>query len=637
MGVEQVKIAKSNDSLEMQEFMRQLLGDVRAFEHMLNNNWFETGVKRIGAEQEMCLVDKFGKPHNTNMAIMKDFHPEWLTTELAQFNLECNLTPQDFNGKSISVMEAELNSYLQQLRVEAAKKGSSILLTGILPTLRKSDLSMDNLTPKPRYRALMEALRALRGEDYEVRVDGIDELSIRHDSPLLEACNTSFQVHLQVNPSNFVQMYNIALGIAGPTMAMSANSPMLFGKRLWHETRIVLFQQSIDTRTSKEHLRDRAPRVTFGNDWLHKSILEIYREDIARFRVIMTAEEQEDAWEMLNAGKTPKLRALQVHNSTVYRWNRPCYGISPNGQPHLRIENRILPAGPTVLDEMANTAFWLGLMEGAATEYGDITKHLTFDDARDNFVKGCRTGIDSKFTWMGNAKISAHDLILNELLPLARKGLVQNNIAAEDIDRYLNVIEARTEKYATGARWMLRTYSQFIKETNKDEAITAMTSAMLRNQEAEIPVHDWAIPSINDGHNYDMATQKVEEFMTTDVFTVRKDDVLEFVADLMDWRKLRYLPVEDERGKLIGLVTSKMLLRYFTRKVSSGGNTKEKLVRDIMKTELITVTPQESVAKALDIMNAKDIGCLPVVKDGELVGVITEKNYLMMTKRLIDK
>jgi hypothetical protein len=193
-------------------------------------------------------------------------------------------------------------------------------------------------------------------------------------------------------------MYNISQALAGPLIAISANSPIVFGRRLWHESRIALFQQSLDTRTTHDHMRERSPRVNFGNDWLKDSILEIYREDIARFRVLLSGDVEEDAIDLIHKGKVPKLRALQVHNSTVYRWNRPCYGISSNGKPHLRIENRVIPSGPTSIDEVANTALWIGAMMGMGDKYDDITQHISFEDVRDNFGKAAKFGIDSKFT-----------------------------------------------------------------------------------------------------------------------------------------------------------------------------------------------------------------------------------------------
>ena len=339
MGEQRVSMVK--DQKQMQHFVKNLLQDVQAFEYMLENDWFEDDIVRIGAEQEMCLVDSAFNPALKAMEIldnMKEY--SWVETELAQFNLECNLTPRVFGGNSLRLMEEELKGYLNIIKEKANEIDTEILLTGILPTLRKSDLAFENLTPKKRYKALMTALREMRGTDYDLRFEGIDELLIKHDSPLLEACNTSFQVHLQVSPNDFVKMYNLAQTVAAPMIAISANSPMLFGRRLWHESRIAIFQQSIDNRIAQHHLRDRSPRVTFGSDWLHDSVMEIYREDISRFRVLLSSDVPEDALKMITEGKTPKLHSLNVHNSTVYRWNRPCYGISANGKPHLRIENR---------------------------------------------------------------------------------------------------------------------------------------------------------------------------------------------------------------------------------------------------------------------------------------------------------
>jgi hypothetical protein len=313
-------------------------------------------------------------------------------------------------------MEKEINDNLKELQDTLDTLNAKYVLTGILPTIRKFDLKLKNLTPKKRYRALMDALSSqLIGKAFELKILGIDELIVQHDSPLMEACNTSFQVHMQVAPKDFVKLYNIAQALAGPTMAIAANSPLVFGKRLWHETRIALFQQALDTRSSHDDLRERSPRVSFGTDWLDDSILNIYKEDISRYRVLLSADVEEDSQKLIKQKKVPKLQALQVHNSTIYRWNRPCYGISKTGKPHLRIENRVLPAGPTVVDEMANAAFWLGCMVGLGEEVDDIRKRMSFVDARDNFGKAAKFGIDTKFTWFDDEKIDAVDLILTKL------------------------------------------------------------------------------------------------------------------------------------------------------------------------------------------------------------------------------
>ncbi len=631
MGVQTVSLAQNEE--QMQHFVRHLLKDVKAIEYMLENDWFDTGITRIGAEQEMCIVNQAYKPAPIAMDVLEKQNYSWLETELARFNLETNLIPREFHSDCLNKMEEELQGYINIVQSHLDDFDAKVVLTGILPTLKKSDLGFHNLTPKKRYKALMDALGMMRGEAYDLRIAGIDELLMKHDTALLEACNTSFQVHLQIDPDDFVDMYNIAQTVAAPCIAAAANSPMLFGKRLWHETRIALFQQSIDNRISQHHVREKSPRVFFGHQWLKNSILDIYKDDIARFRVLLSSDVQEDAMELIKAGKVPKLRSLQVHNSTVYRWNRPCYGISANGKPHLRIENRVLASGPTVIDEMANTTFWLGMMKGMHKHYGNITKHLGFEDVSDNFLKAARTGMDSKFTWINDKKYSASDLILNELLPIAREGLEDNNINKDDIDRYLSVIEGRAKSQTTGARWIMRTYTKLIKETGKDEALSTLTAAIVENQIKGNPVHEWKIPSVDDLKEYRTNKLTVEEVMETELFSVHKNDIVELVASVMEWHNVRYMPVENESGQLQGLISSDTLLSYFSKRQ----NNEEKtwLVEDIMVKNLVTVRPETLITEAIHLMQENGIGCLPVINEGNiLVGIITEMNFLKISNRL---
>ena len=442
------KVTRLTDSSQMQKFVRALLCDVQAMEYMIKHDWFDRSAVRLGAEQEMVMVDaKTFRPACIAEEAL-DRMADWgfVESELAKFNLETNITPRELTGTCFSELYDENQKSLSQIQELLNEFNARILLTGVLPTLRKRDMTLDNLMPKKRYRALMDAINEqLIGSNYELRLAGIDELLLKHDSPFMEACNTSFQVHLQVTPDNFVQMYNIAQTLAGPIIAVSANSPIVFGRRVWHESRIALFQQALDTRASSDHMRERSPRVRFGEDWIKDSILDIYKDDIARYRVLLAGDVEEDSLALIREGKVPKLRALQVHNSTVYRWNRPCYGISSNGKPHLRIENRVLPAGPTVVDEVANAAFWLGCMQGLASRYDDITTKITFEDVRDNFAKAAQFGIDTKFTWCDDEKISAVDLIYARLLPIAREGLETHGVDSADIDRFLGVIEERVQ------------------------------------------------------------------------------------------------------------------------------------------------------------------------------------------------
>ncbi len=638
MGFQKVNTVDSKK--EMQQFVRSLLDDVQAFEYMLANDWFESDIVRIGAEQEMCIVhNKTLKPACINLEVLEKLGKDkpWCVTELAKFNLETNLSPREFTGDCLSQLEAENLGYLDTIQKVLNKMDASIVLCGILPTLRKHDLEMQNLTPNERYYALMAAIQKhLLGSSFELRVEGVDELLVKHDSPLLEACNTSFQVHLQVAPNDFVKMYNIAQTLAAPIIAISANSPLVFGRRLWHETRIALFQQSLDTRTTSDHMRERSPRVNFGSDWLRGDITEIYKEDISRFRVLLAGAIEEDSLAMVREGKTPKLRALQIHNSTVYRWNRPCYGISPNGKPHLRIENRVVPAGPTAVDATANAAFWLGAMVAMADQYPDVTKHIDFADSRDNFLKSAKFGIDTTFTWMKDKKVSAPELILKELLPMAKEGLKKQKVKSADITKYLDIIEARAKEHKTGARWALRAYTSLKKQISTDEAVTAVTAAMLKNQKENKPVHTWKEPTINDLENWRPTNIKVEEFMSTDLFTVQDDALIELVAEIMDWRRIRYMPVEDGKGMLVGLITSRKLLRHFAHSYKIEG--KELMsVKDIMIEKPITVTPETSIIDAMAKMRDNKIGCLPVVKGKELVGIITEMDFLRITSRLLER
>jgi CBS domain-containing protein/gamma-glutamylcysteine synthetase len=635
MGELNVKIAKEQSKREKQHFVQQLLNDVEALDYMLKNDWFERDITRIGAEQELCLINKYYKPAYKAMDILKDFHPEWLTTELAQFNLELNLKPQVFEKNAFTLMESELRNNLTELEKVANKHGSKILLTGILPSLRKFDLNFDTLTPLERYRALMTSLKELRGSDYELRIDGIDELKLRHDSPLLEASNTSFQIHLQVSPDKFVKMYNIAQAITGPSIAMAANSPMLFGKRLWHETRIALFQQSIDSRASLDHFRQKHARVSFGSDWINDSVLDIHKKDILRHRVLLAADIEHNSLEQIAQGITPKLKALQVHNGTVYRWNRPCYGISPNGKPHLRIENRVFAAGPTVVDEMANTAYWLGLMQGMALETDDIRQNISFDDVRDNFLKGSKYGIDSKFTWFNNEKITARDLTTEVLLPIARRGLEAQNIDTGDIDNYLGIIEERVKSHMNGARWILKTYSKFKEETHKDESLTALTSAIFHNQKKSLPVHKWPIPELEQFDKYNPSALLAEEFMSTDFSSVQSDDLATYAASLMEWSNMEYLPVEDAAGKLLGIITAKAILKSFSKRST---NQEETIVADLMEKATHVIKPRMSIIDIIKLMKKHKLKFLPVVNTtNELMGLVTEQDFISMSKQLIER
>ena len=637
MGEQKVNLlSKKRDK---QRFVKSLLEDLEALEYMMNHDWFESDIVRIGAEQEMVLVDgKTLKPAPIAMEALELLKQhEWCETELAKFNLEINLDPQEFTGHCLSNLETEIRTKLNTINEAVKSLDSRILLTGILPSLRKYDLDIKNLTPKKRYKALMDAIAAQNQHRFhELRLLGVDELIVKHNTPFIEACNTSFQVHLQVAPQHFVQLYNISQAITAPILAISANSPILFGRRLWHETRIALFQQSLDTRASLEHMRERHPRVSFGSNWLDNSILDIYREDVSRFRALIFGDEHESSLDKIRSGKTPKLKSLQIHNSTVYRWNRPCYGISDNGKPHLRIENRIFAAGPSVNDEMANAALWLGAMKGYQTEIADIRNHIGFVDVKDNFHKAARYGIDSTFSWMRDSKVSATDLVINEIIPMARQGLNAMAVASEDIDKYLGIVEERARKKTTGARWMLRTYTSLLDQAPRDEAITALTASILANQSQSKPVHHWEEPTVKTLKEYRPSAIRIDEFMSTDFITGKADDTIDLIADLMIWKRLRYMMIEDDDGKLVGIITAKRIMKELAQ-LRLRQSKKTPLIGDLMQQDLITIDPESSIKEALKLFRKHKIGCLPVVRDQQLIGSITDGNLMDIATRLIER
>lgn len=634
MGEQRVKLAESNE--QVQNFMKNVLKDIRAIKKMLDEEWFETDVIRIGAEQELCLIDKNAKPFFEGQEVLEKLGGESanFTTEFAKFNLEINVNPPlEFKGNCLSQMEHNLQRDVALVRSKAKELNAEVLLTGILPTIRKADVSMDSLTPIPRYKALCEAINNLRGTEYELRIQGMEELLMRFDTPMLEGCNTGFQVHLQIKPNEFVSKYNIAQAITAPTLASAVNSPVFLGKRLWAETRIALFHQSVDTRGVGDHLRDDTPRVTFGTEWLKDSILDIYKEDISRHRVLLSSDVEENVEKLMRDGIPPELMALKVHNGTVYRWNRPCYGVG-GGKPHLRIENRMLPSGPTVIDEMANTALWLGLMNGFEDAYKDITKKLSFDNARMNFIAASKMGLDTKFEWANDRKVNAKDLIKDELLPIAKAGLEKANVDSSDIDTYLGVISDRVESGQTGAYWVVKSYGKLIEENNREQTLTAITASMLKNQKKGEAVHKWGLARIED-MNWKPSKLLVEEFMTTDLFTARKEDLIEFTSNLMDWRRIRYVPIEDDQKHLIGLISMRMVLREYSKMMDEETKTINLSVSKFMIHNPITIHPEASIMEAMNIMQDQKIGCLPVVKNSRLVGIITEDNFMNITRRLL--
>src|SRR5262245_36145586 len=529
-------------------------------------------------------------------------------------------------------MEAELLELLAVTRASANACDANVLLSGILPTLQKSDLTLDNLTPIARYRELDRGVIRLRGGPLSIHIKGLDELNLTHDNIMMESCNTSFQIHFQSNPEEFVNQYNIAQAITAPVLAAAVNSPLLFGHRLWQETRVALFQHSTDERSRPQLARSQPTRVSFGDRWLRNSVIELFADQISRFRPIMITQPDENPFQVLARGETPMLSALRMHNGTVWRWNRACYGVS-NGVAHLRIENRALPSGPTIVDEIANAAFFTGLMLALPEEYGDISQRMLFDDAKLNFFRAARHGLDAQFYWIDGESHGAASLIVDQLLPLARRGLMDAQVDENDIDRYLRGIASRVRSKQTGARWILKSARQISNSTPRDARMRTLTSAMLTNQKEGQPIHSWPMIEATGVDNWEQGYRTVGQFMTTDLFTVRPDDLLDLAASVMQWRHIRHVPVEDADGRLVGLVTHRALLRV----LSNGGRSSVVTVSDVMVKKLVTVSPATTSLEAIEIMRGNRVGCLPVVEDGQLIGIITSFDFLEASARLFEQ
>jgi CBS domain-containing protein len=621
-------------SQQVRDFTKRLLTDVQALDMMLKDGMMEEGVRRFGCEQEMFLVDRSFRPAPVAVEVLERLvNHSAFTTELARFNLEMNLEPRVLEGDCFTWLEGRINELLTVVREAAGEVGARVILSGILPTLSKSDLSLDNITPKARYFALNDALNKMRGGSYRLQIEGRDELNIEHDSVMLEACNTSCQLHLQVDSHEFARAYNIAQAVTGPVMAAAVNSPLLFGKRLWAETRIALFQQSLDTRSSVVHMRDLSPRVRFGDAWVEESAIELFQRDIAKFRVLLAEEVDEDPFEVLNSGGVPKLQALQLYNSTVYRWNRPCYGIS-DGKPHLRIECRALPAGPSVVDEVANAVFWIGTVMGVSKEYRDVARFLDFDDVKSNFLAAARHGLNAGFYWMARKQWSSKDLLIKEFLPLAREGL-DGRIDDADIDRYLGVIEERVLSGSTGSTWALKSLMGMKDQGMRGERLTALAAATIERQEEGKPVHEWELATIEDGGGWNPNFLRVEQFMTTHLFTVHEDELLEMVAFLMHKKQIRHVPVEDDQHGLVGLVSYRSILKMASQ--MDGVDRMAHPVSEIMEVNPLTVSPETSTQEAIEIMRTHRVSCLPVVKNEKLVGLVSETDFMQIAYQLLDE
>lgn len=612
MGSQSVKAITTK--AERKEFIYHLLKDIQALEIMIKTDAFEKGIQRIGAEQELCIVDKYYRPSFNALKILDSIDDGHFTTELGLFNIEANLDPLVLKEDCFSQLEQDLKALLAKAHQSAKEiADNKIILAGILPTFKRKDLVFENMTPHQRYKTLNDVMRKIRGDNFRVQVRGVDELILNHESILFEACNTSFQVHLQIDLEHSIDQYNWAQAIAGPMLAVMTNSPMLLGRELWSETRIALFQQSIDLRNKSHLLIEQKPRVSFGNDWVRNSILELFTDDVVRYAPLVTTDFGTDAVTELNNGIQPELKAMNLHNGTLYKWNRVCYGVHKN-VAHLRIENRYIPSGPSVKDEIANAMFWVGVMLGMPEDCKSIWKRMAFKDAQGNFIKAARTGMDTYFNWF-NEGVSAKELTLDTLLPMARTGLSKAKVSQKDIDFYLNIIEQRVTQNISGSKWMVRSSRKLQELKSREEANILLTYNLHKNQATDAPVHEWELANAEDADDA-YSRNKVYKIMSTQIFTVNENDSVRLIQSIMKWKGIHHLPVVDKNHSVVGLITY--------NRISKDNIDQDVSVKDIMTKHIKTAPPGMTIEEAKDMMISHSIGCLPILDHGELVGLVTK-------------
>ena len=431
-----------------------------------------------GFEVECWLVDSEGSPAPINDQMLERLNSPLVVPELARFNVEINTPPRLLQGDALRRMHDNFARLWRECDTTAQTLNARLVMIGILPTVGEHALSLDYISNKTRYRALNEqVLRLRKGAPIELNIQGREALHTFHSDVMLEAGATSFQIHLQVSQGQDARFYNAAVILSAPMVAASANSPYLFGKDLWDETRIPLFEQAVSICPPGE--KNCPPvRVTFGEKYVQQSLMECFRENLQDHSILMP-ELCDDA--------PAKLTHLRLHNGTIWRWNRPLIGFDDNGTPHLRIEHRVMPAGPSHIDTIANAALFFGLVQALATDADAPESRLTFEQARANFYAAAKHGLRARISWLDGREVPVHELLQHDLLPRARRGLQALEISSEDIDLYLGVIEARIKLGCNGAEWQRR----YVKKHGA--GMKELLTAYVVNQQHGAPVHEWDI------------------------------------------------------------------------------------------------------------------------------------------------
>ncbi|MEJ2685671.1 MAG: glutamate-cysteine ligase family protein [Gammaproteobacteria bacterium] len=441
---------------------------------------FAHGEPVAGFELEAWLVDAHNRPAPVNEAYLAALDDPLVVPELARFNVELNGPPEPLRGAVLARLHASLEGTWQRCRQAAQSMGVGLVMIGILPTLEDIHLILRNMSRLRRYRALNEQVfRQRQGRALQLEIHGREQLHSGHRDVMLESAATSFQIHFQVPLAHAMRCYNSAHIVAAPLVAVAANSPYLFGRDLWDETRIPLFEQAVAVGGYADAAQGPTRRVTFGTGYARESLFEVFLENLEHYPVLLPMDFEDE--------RPERLAHVRLHNGTIWRWNRPLIGFDEDGTPHLRIEHRVVPGGPSIVDEIANAAFFFGLLRALMDAEVAPELRLPFDQARDNFYWAARDGLDAHIVWLDGRRQRMQSLVLDRLLPLARRGLDLLHIEQADRDRYLEVIEGRVRNACNGAAWQ----RAFVARHGRDMA--ALTAAYRLRQDSGLPVHEWDI------------------------------------------------------------------------------------------------------------------------------------------------
>ena len=472
-------------------FREKVRRSLDVFSRMLRDTRFDAARPMTGVEIELNLIDEVGNPALRNEDVLVAIADEDFQTELGQFNIEINIDPRPLDGHGLSHYEKTIREDLNHAEQRARSVDAHLLMIGIMPTLKAGHMTPSTISASPRYSLLSEQVLAARGEDIAISISGEERLTTTSESIMPEAACTSVQLHLQVGPAEFASYWNASQAIASTQLSLGANSPFLLGKQLWHETRIPLFEQATDTRSEELKAQGVRPRVWFGERWV-TSIFDLFEENVRYFPALLPVLDDEDPEAVLAAGDPPTLAELRLHNGTIYRWNRPIYDVIGD-RPHLRVENRVLPAGPTVVDTVANAAYYFGLVRAMADADRPLWTQMSFSAAEENFTSAARDGIGASIYWPGIGTVGVTELVLRRLLPMAADGLDAMGVDASDRDKYLGIIEQRCLTGRNGATWQSERFRTLYERagTDRTEALREMTLHYRERMHANEPVHTW--------------------------------------------------------------------------------------------------------------------------------------------------